>query len=592
MTTRRLAAIVSADVAGYSRLMEADETGTLAAFKRHREELIEPKVRQFGGRVVGAAGDGLLIEFGSVVDAVQCAAEVQQGMDERNAGLEPSRRMELRVGVNLGDVIVDGTDIHGDGVNVAARLQQMAVPGGVCIAGTVKEHVTGKLPYLFEDAGEQQVKNIVRAVHVFRLWRERAGAPPTPAVGSDDLPLPSKPSVAVLPFTNMSGDPEQEYFSDGITEDIITELSRFRSLFVVARNSSFVFKGQAVNVQDVARDLGVAYVVEGSVRKSGKRIRITAQLVDAATGNHVWAERYDRDLEDIFEIQDEVTRAVVSTVAYNIENEGVTHKRSRPIGSITAYDLVLRAWAKLQVFTRAESGQAIDLLEQAIAMDPNYSRAYAVLAQACLWQYEFTFTDDPAATMRRGIELAERAVALDPVESFNHFVLGYARFYNRDFGQAKLHIDQGMDLNPNNSQLMAWQGYFRMMLGEHEAGIETIQRARRLNPYMSHAEWWALGIAYFTARRYEEAIAALTRVPSTVCEARANVAACLAHMGRDAEARETMAEFFACAPRELGRFPGDDKEAWRAYWRNSYPYRLEEDLEHMLDGLRKAGLPV
>ena len=320
---RRLAAILSADVAGYSRLMGEDEAGTLAALKRHRTAVVDPEIAAHNGRIVKLMGDGALVEFASVVDAVECAVAVQQGMAKRNAGVPEDKRIAFRIGINLGDIIVEGDDIYGDGVNVAARIQEIAAPGGVCISSKVQGEVTGKVEAAFKDAGEHELKNIAKPVRVYR-WTEGTEAPVSEAA---PLALPDKPSIAVLPFTNMSGDPEQEYFSDGISEDIITELSRFRSLFVIARNSSFAYKGQSVNVGKIGQELGVAYVVEGSVRKAGNRVRITAQLVEAASGNHLWAERYDRDLDDIFAVQDEVTIAIVTAIEPTL---GSAERETRP----------------------------------------------------------------------------------------------------------------------------------------------------------------------------------------------------------------------------------------------------------------------
>jgi TolB-like protein/Tfp pilus assembly protein PilF len=589
-TTRRLAAILAADVAGYSRLMAADEAGTLARFNALRAELIDPKIAQFKGRVVGTAGDSLLVEFASAVDAVQCAVEVQERLAARNAELPENRRMAFRMGVNLGDVIAEGATIHGDGVNVASRLERLAEPGTVVVGRGIYDQVRGKLPYAFADLGEHPVKNIAEPVRAFLVALAERSAPSP--VKADDLPLPSKPSVAVLPFTNMSGDPEQEYFSDGITEDIITELSRFRNLNVIARNSTFRWKGQTPKVQDVGRELGAHYVVEGSVRKAGNRVRITAQLIEAVTGNHVWAERYDRDLEDIFAVQDEVTRAIVSTAAYSVEGENAIRVRHRPTDDFRAYDLILRAWAKLYKYAREENEQAVALLEQAIRVDANYARAYSTLAVALLWQHEFAFTDDPAAARRRAIEMAERAVALDASDSFGHAMKGYARLHNREYDLARLHFDRATDLNPNNSHLLSWMGYCQVMQGDHDAGIETLLRARHMNPHLGATDWWALGVAYFSARRYDDAIAALSQVPSEIYEARAIEGACLAYLGREAEAHAAMEMFRARAAREMAHFPGDDKETWRTYWRNSYPYRREVDAELLLVGLRKAGLPI
>ena len=375
---RRLAAIMATDVVGYSRLIRADEEGTIAALRALRADLIDPKIAEHRGRIVKLMGDGMLVEFASVVDAVQAAVLTQQAVSVHNTDVPADKRIELRIGINLGDVVIDGDDIQGDGVNVAARLEAMAAPGGICVSGMVYEGVRDRVDVPFEDLGEQAVKNIERPVRVWRWIAGDGAAPAGPLGATEPLPLPDKPSIAVLPFTNMSGDPEQEYFSDGITEDIITELSRFRSLFVIARNSSFTYKGHAVNVQKVGRELGVAYVVEGSVRKAGKRVRITAQLVEAATGNHIWAERYDRDLDDIFAVQDEVVETVVAILPGRIDDAGAERTRRRPTNDMAAYDYLLRASRHVYGYTRDDLIKARSYVEKAIELDPEIARAYTL----------------------------------------------------------------------------------------------------------------------------------------------------------------------------------------------------------------------
>jgi adenylate cyclase len=372
---RKLAAILAADVAGYSRLMGADEEGTLRTLKRHRAELIDPKITEHHGRIVKTTGDGLLVEFPSVVDAVRCGAEMQLAMAARNRETPEERRIEFRLGVNLGDVIVDGGDIYGDGVNVAARLEGLAEPGGICISRAARDQVRDRLDLELEDLGEQNVKNIARPVRVFRVVLESGGGPPASA-----LELPDKPSIAVLPFANMSGDAEQEYFAEGISEDIITELSRFNSVFVIARNSSFTYKGRDVKVQEVARDLGVEYVVEGSVRKAGNRVRVTAQLIEAASGNHLWAERYDRDLEDIFAVQDEVTQTVVATVAGRLEAAEMERTKRKPTERLAAYDYLLQGKDLHHRVTKEANAEGLEMLEKAIELDPDFAEAHAWLA--------------------------------------------------------------------------------------------------------------------------------------------------------------------------------------------------------------------
>jgi TolB-like protein len=368
---RRLAAILAADVAGYSRLMGTDEEGTLERLKALRRELTDPKIAEHHGRIVKTTGDGLLVEFASVVDAVRCAVAVQQGMADRNAGVADNR-IELRIGINLGDVIVEGDDLYGDGVNIAARIEALADAGGVFVSNTVHDHVRDRLPFVFEDLGEQQVKNIARPVRVYRVRDAGAAAEIPPA---QPLPLPDKPSIAVLPFANMSGDPEQEYFADGMVEEIITALSRIRWLFVIARNSTFAYKGQVVDVKRVGRELGVRYVLEGSVRKAGGRVRITGQLIDAETGAHLWADRFDGSLEDVFELQDQVAISVAGVIEPTLQAAEMRRSVARQTTNLTAYDLYLRAVATYFPATKESALKTLSLLEQAIAIDPHYGRA-------------------------------------------------------------------------------------------------------------------------------------------------------------------------------------------------------------------------
>src|SRR6202521_2781761 len=374
-SVRRLAAILAADVAGYSRLMGADEEGTHERLKAHRRALVDPKITEHRGRIVKTTGDGMLVEFASVVDAVRCAVEVQRGMAERNAEVPQEQRIEFRIGINVGDIILDGGDIFGDGVNVAARLEGLAEPGGICLSGDAQRQVRGKLDVVFEDAGEQRLKNIAWPVRVFRVRPAGAAANARPA-----LALPDKPSIAVLPFQNLSGDPEQEYFADGMVEDIITALSRFRNLFVISRNSSFTYKGHAVDVKQVGRELGVRYVLEGSVRKAANRVRITAQLIDAATGAHLWADRFDGGLEDIFSLQDQVTASVVGAIAPKLEQAEIERAKRKPTESLDAYDYYLRGIASVNLGTRDANAEALRLFYRASELDPDFATAYGMAA--------------------------------------------------------------------------------------------------------------------------------------------------------------------------------------------------------------------
>ncbi len=480
---RRLAAILAADVVGYSRLMGEDEAGTLARLKSLRRELVQPKIAEGSGRIVKLMGDGLLAEFPSVVEAVQCAVEIQQDMVGREADLPDERRIRLRIGVNLGDIIVEGSDIYGDGVNVAARLEGLAEPGGICISGKVYEEVGSKLPTAFEDLGEQEVKNIREPVRVYR-WTEAAADPMPGTEGA--LPLPDKPSIAVLPFTNMSGDPEQEYFSDGITEDIITELSRFSSLFVIARNSSFTYKGQPVDVRRVAQELGVRYVLEGSIRRAGKRVRITAQLIDSETGNHIWAERYDRDLEDIFDLQEEITRNVVGSIAPQIELAEVERSRKLSGANLTAYELSLKAQALMYDGVRAADPEILDRAESevdtALTLDPRNIHALWTKSLIYMYRHVFRWGEDPDAALASCDETTESLIHIDSSNAQAYMVRAWSNMYRRKFDAALADHRRAQSLNPNlasNLFAMAWS---EAIAGLADEAREHARLALRLSP--------------------------------------------------------------------------------------------------------------
>jgi adenylate cyclase len=587
---RRLSAILAADVVGYSRLMELDEVGTLAALMTHRKELIDPAIAKHRGRIVKLMGDGTLVEFASVVDAVACAVAIQVGAAEHNDGTPEDRRIELRIGVHLGDIIVEGADIYGEGVNVAARLEGLAEPGEICLSGDAYRQVRGKVEAKFEDLGERDVKNLAEPLRVYRIAIKGLSPAPSSAV-TRPPPLPDKPSIAVLPFDNMSGDPEQEYFSDGITEDIITELSRFNEFAVIARNSSFHYKGQSPKIEDVGRELGVKYVVEGSVRRAADRVRVTAQLIDTETNSHIWADRYDRQLDDIFAIQDEVTEAVVARVADKVKGEVTTLSRSRPKQSVTAYDLVLQSRPYRASYTRADSEHAAKLLTQAIALDPDYALAHASLAFVRAGEYEESWADDPDAALRDAMALARRAVSLDNSDGYAHASLAYAHYNSRNFDRAVHEARTALSLNPNHVNIIMTSGWISIVAGDPEAGIEHIQRARRLNPYMGGVDLWTLGLAFFDAKRYEEAIDVFSQVDPPTPLYLSMAAAC-AHLGRDSDARDAMNIFLDRSKEELNPFPGNDPKAWRRYLERAIVRRREEDFEHILEGARKAGLPV
>ncbi len=587
---RRLAAILAADVVGYSRLMGEDEAGTLERLKSLRRELVQPKIIERKGRIVKLMGDGLLAEFPSIVEAVLCAVDIQQDMTEREPDISDERRILLRIGVNLGDIIVEGSDIYGDGVNVAARLEALADPGGVCISGPAFDTVHGKLDAAFEDMGERQMKNIAKPVRVYRLSSTgpQDGLPTYPA---ETLPLPDKPSIAVLPFSNMSGDPEQEYFSDGITEDIITELSRFSSLFVIARNSSFAYKGQSVDLRQVAQELGVRYVLEGSIRRAGKRVRITAQLIDSETGNHVWAERYDRDLEDIFDLQDEITRNVVGSIAPQIELAEVERSRKLSGAGLTAYELALKAQALFYDGVRAADPNILERAkaqtDAALELDPRNTHALWTKGFIFLYEHVYRWDEDPGAKLASAMEIADRLIHIDPSNAKSYIVRALAHQYHREFDAAIDDHRRAVTLNPNLAL-----NYFMMSWSEAVAGLasearEHAQTALRLSP--RDTDIWlgegygALALASFIEGDLVEAMkwARLAiQMHGNMPVRQALMIACNAYLG-DLQAAEHYAESLAASV--PGFIPGvlsGDIEVCK----------MPEHNALLVDGLRKAGL--
>jgi len=574
-STRRLAAILAADVAGYSRLMGADEEGTHERLKALRRELADPKIAEHKGRIVKTTGDGLLVEFASVVDAVRCAVELQQAMPERNTGVAADNRIELRIGINLGDVIIEDDDIYGDGVNIAARIEALADAGGVFVSNTVHDQVRDRLPFAFEDLGEQQVKNIARPVRVFRVRDTGARSPSAPA--PPPLALPDKPSIAVLPFANMSGDPEQEYFADGMVEEIITALSRIRWLFVIARNSSFIYKGQAIDVKQVGRELGVRYVLEGSVRKAGGRVRITAQLIDAPTGTHIWADRFDGSLEDVFDLQDKVASSVAGVIEPALQAAETARSAAWPTNDLTAYDLYLRAY-EMVWSSGAQISEALGLMEQAIARDPRYGPALAFAALCCHRLLLDGRSGDPAADRRKGADFAKRALEVagdDPV------VLAYAAMvlasFGDDIGAMMGLVDRALALNPNYARGWTISGLIRLWAGEPDIAIDHEETALRLSPRARVGpSLTILGGAHFFSRRFNEAAPKLLlgiqddpSFPIAYCI----LAACYAHMGRLDEARAIVAKLRAITPHVM---------------QSHLPFRRPEDRELFLSGLRLA----
>ncbi len=589
---RRLAAILAADVVGYTRLMGEDEMGTLQRLTALREGILEPLIADHRGRVVKLMGDGLLVEFASVVDAVTCALSWQETVTQHESDGASEVQLRFRIGINLGDVLVEGDDIHGDGVNIAARLEGLAEPGGVCLSGDVYRQAKGKIEAEFEDMGEQDLKNVAEPVRVYRIAGDRSGTDAA-SPAREPLPLPDKPSVAVLPFENKSGDPDQAYFADGLTGDVITQLSRFRSLFVIGSTSSFVYKGQAPKVQDVGRELGVAYVAQGNVRKAGNRVRITVELVEAATGQQLWAERYDRDLEDIFAVQDEVASKVVSTLAGQIVDTDRRRAAGKRTVDLAAYELALLGEQAEREFTRGGVLRARALFQQAIERDPGNARAHASMARSFLDELWSNWSTDWNAAAELALDWAQRAVALDALDNRARVNLGVAYHLGKgNFEAAQVQFAKALELNPNDADAYCLQGWCHVYAGEGDEAIACTDKAMRLSPFDIYECHSAQVAAHYIARRYAEALTSLGRIPDPGYEIDAYRAACCAQLGRDAEARQAMDAYMREASDEIANWPGEDPEGWRRHWAQSIPFQDTGNLEHLLDGFRKAGMPV
>ncbi len=573
---RRLAAIVAADLVGYSRLMGEDEAGTIAAVSRLLKATVDPLVSRHRGRIVKLMGDGVLAEFASVVDAVACATEWQQTISK------DADKFRFRIGINLGDIVIQDDDIFGNGVNIAARLEGLAEPGGICVSGNVYEEVKGKLSLVFEDLGHQAVKNIAEPIRVYRVrGADKVGASDA-RQGSYELP--DKPSIAVLPFTNMSDDPEQEYFSDGIAEDIITELSRFSELFVIARNSSFVFKGKSFDIKDAARKLGVQYVVEGSVRKAGNRVRVTAQLIDAISGSHLWADRYDRQLEDIFEVQDDVVRAVVAVLPGRIAEAGAEWIRRKPTDNLTAFDYLLRGQHEL---ARRGNGirKAIDYYHHAIEIDPDCAAAYAGIAVAegmSVWDLS-TYDDKP---LERAYEAGKRALELDPSDYRSHAAFGEAV---RQLGQhtvAGEHLQRAMKLNPNSAQVKGYWAMLQAYMGDPEGAIETYNSAIRLDPFsQDNLRKEILAESYYMMGEYQLSIDVLeSMLKLPIFYVHQQIAIAYAQLGNTEACNHHMEKYRASLPESY-----DEKLLFESHLRLC---ARQQDRDHWREGYRLIGQQV
>ncbi|MBI3451818.1 MAG: hypothetical protein HY057_03100 [Rhodospirillales bacterium] len=613
---RKLTAILAADIAGYSRLMGADEEGTLARLKDCRRALIDPKIAEHRGRLVKTTGDGLLVEFASVVDAVRCAIDIQQGMAARNAEIPAGQRIEFRIGINVGDIIIDGDDIYGDGVNVAARLEQLAEPGGILASRAVRDQARDRVAVAFEDLGERQVKNIARPIKVHRL-RFDGAPPPKPAMPEGPIgkrrrwlgaaaaalalvavaaaaagfyrfrqpPAVDRPSIAVLPFANLDGNPQDDYFSNGLSADIITELARFPALIVIARNSTARFKGQANNVQEIGRQLGAAHVLEGSVQRSGERIRVTAQLSDAITGASLWAERYDRPMGDVFAIQDDLVAGIVGVVAKQLRQEEIEAVKRQTTSNLTAYDLFLRGRAAIETQTPAGVDAAYGYFQRALAADPNYAEATAYLARIAL--IGFTQQIGPfrgPTALDRAAELAKKSIRLNENSAIAHAMLGYVLLFQHRHDEALDALKLAVRINPNDEFALIRLGETLTYSGRPEEGLEAIRKSMRIDPFHSPHAYADMGRSHLMLRQYDLALDMLKVCTTHAPDFRACydlLAVAYAEMDRGGEAQQAIAELRRIEP---GFRLADAAQIM--------PFKNQPDLDRFLAGLRKAGLPA
>jgi TolB-like protein/class 3 adenylate cyclase len=584
---RRLTAILAADVAGYSRLMGADEEGTLAQLKAFRKTLLDPKIIEHRGRIVKTTGDGLLVEFSSVVDAARCAVEIQRGMAGKNAGVPQDNKVEFRIGIHVGDIIIDDNDIFGDGVNIAARLEGIAEPGGICISDDAHRQIRGKLDIVYDDLGQQTLKNIAEPMRAWRCQTEvRSSLLPTksPAEILQPLGLPDKPSIAVLPFQNLSGDPEQEYFADGMVEDIIAALSRFKSLFVIARNSSFTYKGKAVNVTHVGRELGVRYVLEGSVRKAGGRVRITRQLIDASTNQHLWADKFDGALEDVFELQDRVSEKVVTAIAPKIWDAEIDRSKRKATDQLEAYDFLLRSIAAFVPGDRAAVDAALAFALKAIESDPEFGTAYAHAVRAYTARKQGRWMKDAASETAEGLRLARLAILFNKDDDFAMALGGIGLGYlGGEVDAGASFLDQALALNPNSEPAWTGRGWSYIWQGKHDQAIDYLSRAVRLNPRNPIMAFAGMGFAHLFSKRWREAEAwageASHRVRTFITPQRV-IAASLVFQGKIDEAKKV----------------GDlilklDPTFRLSNMIEQLPIQREEDIALITEGLRRAGIP-
>ena len=581
---RRLAAIVSTDVVGYSRLMGVDESATLTALRAHRAELIDPKISAYGGRIVKTMGDGLLLEFPSVVEATRCAVEIQQGMTARNAGIPAAEQLILRVGVNLGDIIIDGDDIHGDGVNIAARLQECADPGGICISSRVHDDVRDRLDIEFTEGGFEELKNIKRPVQVWR-WPEGAGGGERRQTSPDMPPaLPDKPSIVVLPFDNMSADPEQEFLADGIVETITAALSRIRSFFVIARNTAYTYKGKATNVIDIGRELGVAYVLEGSIQRAGGRVRITVQLIETVGGAHVWAERYDGDIDDIFDLQDRITEQIAGALQPSIRIAEIERSRRKRPQDLGAYDYAMRAMPHVWALEKDESATALELLGKSLEVDPDYPLALALTGWCHGQRSVYNWADDIADSQAEALRLAERAAQLSGDDPLILTVLGTIHSFVENRGTARILLERAVALDPNSAWAWSRFGWLENYCDNPDRAIEHLKRALRLSPLdpMNFNNYVALACAHSLKEEHNEAVDLFKRALEERPHAHwiyRNLASSLSGAGRMEEAREAFVRLMEFYP---------DLTVTKVKTAMVFS---REFMERMGENLRKLGLP-
>lgn len=577
---RKLTTVLIADIVGYSRLMAADEADTLVRLKTHRRELIEPKAAEHHGRVVKLIGDGVLMEFGSVVEAVNFAADVQHMMTLRNIDVPDDQRITYRIGINIGDIIVDGDDIYGDGVNLAERLEGLADPGGICISHSVHAQIKGKVNLVFEDMGEHEVKNIPEPVRVYRIGTGQSPSP-TAAAPAEKPTLPEKPSIAVLPLTNMSGDPEQDYFADGISEDITTDLSKISGLFVIARNSAFAYKGQNPDIREVGRELGVRYVLEGSVRKSGSTVRINAQVIDSSTGGHVWAERYDRKVEDIFAVQDEVTRAIINALRVELGDEERARRKGRGKVNPEAYDCLLRAQQCLNRLSATSLAESRTMLMRAVELDPGLASAYATLSLVYITERLNKWNNPGPDHLERALALARQACETDNNEPRAYYALAHSQMWLRNLDDAETAAQRSLELDPNFAGGFAALGLVRDYDGRHADAVGFFEQALKLDPQYNMGLQY-LGRAQFAMEQYEEAERTFTRrlihAPHSDMT-RAFLASLYGHTGRVDDAQRLWQEVMEINP---------DFSVDRI--RRDLPYREASWFDRYVDGLSKADL--